>query len=232
MATLNPSPVYVDGQLQFQNGLYYQSTSPALTAHSGGTQALALPLTAMVNRLAVVAAQGDSVSLPAAVVGLFITVINRGAFAAQVFGAGTDTINSIATATGFAQGPSTSATYTCSVAGNWEVPVTDASSTVPVGLSAANNAIPQHVAGTYSINTAGVDAMTLAAPTTGVDDGLVIVLVSSTANAHTLTATGLLVTGSASVNVATFAAFAGASLTLMANKAKWAVLASNAVAFT
>lgn len=99
------------------------------------------------------------------------------------------------------------------------------------------DALPNHVSGTIVVETAGVDAMTLAAPRVGAqqnggDSGRVITIISNSANAHTITATGLLKTGSASVNVATFAAFAGASLTLRASAGLWYVLASNAITFS
>jgi hypothetical protein len=103
--------------------------------------------------------------------------------------------------------------------------------TPPTALT-TNGAIAPHTAATYVITKAGVLADTLAAPTAGTDDGLEIVITSGTANAHTLTATGLLNTGSASVNVATFAAFAGAGITLMAYNGKWNVVASVGITFS
>ena len=57
-------------------------------------------------------------------------------------------------------------------------------------------------------------------------------MTSSTANAHTITATGLLQCGTAAVNVATFAAQAGAGLTLLAYNGKWIVQASVAITFS
>lgn len=99
-------------------------------------------------------------------------------------------------------------------------------------LSGSTDAINPHIQANYIITTAGVDAQTLAAPTAGTDDGIEIVLSSSTSNAHTLTATGLLQTGTASVNVATFAAQKGAGLTLKAYNAKWQVLASVGITFS
>jgi hypothetical protein len=93
----------------------------------------------------------------------------------------------------------------------------------------ANGAINPNLSATYSITKAGVLADTLAAPTV---DGVTITITSNTAFAHTITATGLLQTGSASVNVATFAAFAGASLQLVSIGGKWSVLTSNGVTFT
>tara|TARA_R110000868_G_scaffold404033_2_gene681817 strand:- start:772 stop:1440 length:669 start_codon:yes stop_codon:yes gene_type:complete len=94
---------------------------------------------------------------------------------------------------------------------------------------AANGALAV-APGTAMLTKAGVNAMTLAAPTVA-QEGLILNIVSQTANAHTVTATGLLddgVTGGAK-NLATFAAFAGASLTLMASNLKWAVVSLKAV---
>ena len=82
------------------------------------------------------------------------------------------------------------------------------------------------------ITKAGVLADTLAAPTAGSQDGIVIQISSTTANAHTLTATGLLQTGTASVNVATFAAQAGAGMVLMSYNGKWIVLSSVGITFS
>lgn len=84
--------------------------------------------------------------------------------------------------------------------------------------------------GTVTLTKAGVAAMTLAAPTVA-QEGLIIRVVSQTANAHTITATGLIddgVTGG-SKTTATFAAFAGASIELMASNLKWAVISKNVV---
>jgi hypothetical protein len=75
-------------------------------------------------------------------------------------------------------------------------------------------------------------ALTLAAPTAGTDDGLEITIFSDTANAHTLTATALLDTGTASVNLATFAAQKGAGLTLEAYNGRWKVLCSVGITFS
>ncbi len=102
----------------------------------------------------------------------------------------------------------------------------------PVALAGATDAIPPHQAATYVINSTGVDAATLAAPTATVDDGLIIVITSNSAHAHTITATGLLQTGGTAVNVATFAAHPGASLTLMAYQGLWNVISSNQITFS
>lgn len=212
-------------------GLQTLSFSPTVTAFAGGGQASATQLTSMISRVSTVATQGDSVKLPPSSVGLAVTVINKGANPVQVYGNGTETINGIVTATGISQGVNTAAMYICSVSGNWEVPITSLQSTSPTTLS-VNGAIPPHVGHTYVITKAGVLADTLAAPTATTDDGIEIVVTSNTANAHTITATGLLQTGSASVNVATFAAQPGAGLTLMAYQGKWNVICSVGITFS
>jgi hypothetical protein len=102
----------------------------------------------------------------------------------------------------------------------------------PSILSGSTDAIPPHVSGDYVLTHAGVDAATLAAPTATTDDGITIRVTSATANAHTITATGLLQTGAAAVNVATFAAHAGASVTLRAYQGAWQVVASTAITFS
>lgn len=95
-------------------------------------------------------------------------------------------------------------------------------------------AIPSTPAGVENfvvINKAGVCALTLAAPAAD-QNGVRLNITSNTANAHTVTATGLLQTGTATVNLATFAAFAGAGLTLEAVNGKWNVIANTAVTLT
>ena len=95
-----------------------------------------------------------------------------------------------------------------------------------------NGAVNAHTTANYVITKAGVLADTLGAPTATTDDGVVIQITSTTANAHTLTATGLLNTGTASVNLATFAAYAGAGLQLMAYQGAWYVLCSVGITFS
>lgn len=117
---------------------------------------------------------------------------------------------------------------------NW-VDYNSANNTVPgvrqLTLLSASGAVTVS-SGTYVITKAGVAALTLAAPTAGVQDGTIINISSTTTNAHTLTATGLLQTGVAGVDLATFAAFGGAGLTLMAYNGKWVVLYSVGITFS
>lgn len=96
----------------------------------------------------------------------------------------------------------------------------------------AAGAVPPHTAANYLISAGSAQALTLAAPTVGTDDGLRISFKSSTLFAHTITATGLLGTGTAAVNVATFAAQAGAGLELMAQNGKWLVMSSVGITFS
>jgi hypothetical protein len=95
-----------------------------------------------------------------------------------------------------------------------------------------NGAVNAHTTANYVITKAGILADTLGAPTATTDDGVMITITSSTAYAHTLTATGLLGTGTASTDKATFAAYAGAGLTLMAYQGIWLVQASVGVTFS
>lgn len=96
----------------------------------------------------------------------------------------------------------------------------------------ASGAINPRTPSRNMITKAGVAAMTLAAPTATTDDGVEIWLTSSTANAHTLTATGLFQCGTASVNLATFAAQAGAGLCVVAFNGKWVVKYANGITFS
>lgn len=99
------------------------------------------------------------------------------------------------------------------------------------GALSVDGAVSPSTPATYVITKAGVLAATLAAPAVA-DNGLVIGITSSTANAHTLTATGLLQPGTSAVNLATFAAQPGAGLTLMAVNGKWNVLGSVGITFS
>lgn len=96
----------------------------------------------------------------------------------------------------------------------------------------ASGALDPHTPGRYVITKATAAALTLGAPVAGAEDGLELQITSSTAAAHTLTATGLLQTGSANVNVATWAAQPGASLNLIAFNGKWMAAAQIGITFS
>jgi hypothetical protein len=91
-----------------------------ITATAGGTKAAARVLTAAINVISVCATAADSVLLMPALAGLQTLVCNRGAASCQVFGAGTDTIDDVATATGVAQATLKNALYTCVQDGKWQ----------------------------------------------------------------------------------------------------------------
>ncbi len=71
-----------------------------ITATPGGTKAAAKALNYGVNRISVCATATNSVLMPFAVPGAWVYLINDGAASATVFGAGTDTIDAVASATG------------------------------------------------------------------------------------------------------------------------------------
>lgn len=78
---------------------------------------------------------------------------------------------------------------------------------------------------TAVLTKAGVNAMTVAVPTATTHDGVTITVVSTTANAHTVTATtvGFNATDAAG-DVATFGAAVGNSFTFMAYQGEWYIL--------
>ena len=116
---------------------YQTPVQIGITAHAGGGQANATPLTGMFCSVDTVASASDSVILPGAVPGSFVFVLNNQASnALQVFGqpatgspgvsgAG-DTIapssssTYAATGTGVSQAASKYALYICAIAGQWK----------------------------------------------------------------------------------------------------------------
>jgi hypothetical protein len=93
---------------------------------------------------------------------------------------------------------------------------------------AADGAIHASFSHTAVLTKPTAGAYTLAAPSR---DGIVLTLVSRTAAAHVVTATGLLDDGTAaaSKNTATYAAFPGASAMLMSLGGKWNSVSLKAV---
>lgn len=83
-------------------------------------------------------------------------------------------------------------------------------------------AIRSHIA---VLTKAGVNAMTLAAPTATTHDGVIIDIVAATANAHTVTATTIgFNAADASGDVGTFSGAIGDSLRVLAYQGEWIVL--------
>ena len=100
-------------------GLLAESAMDNVIAHAGGGQASAFQLSSELTRVATVASVGDSVKLPASAPGLTIIVENAATNAMQVFGAGTDQINGLASALGVSQMGGSVVIFTCYTAGNW-----------------------------------------------------------------------------------------------------------------
>lgn len=102
----------------FQGGL---SRQDLITAHSGGTQAPAFVLTKSLNNVTTVAADNDSVTLPKAIAGSRVDILNNGAHILGVYamiGSG-DTINGTAGTTQFSQAAAKRVVFTCVTMGKW-----------------------------------------------------------------------------------------------------------------
>ena len=119
------------------------------------------------------------------------------------------------------------ATFTGAVVGNVTGDVTGdvTGAVVPtINAYAANGAIT--IASQVAVITKGTAAaMTLAAPTTGTDDGVTITIASDTAAAHTITATTIgFNKADAAGDVATLGGAIGDGLAVMAYQGEWLVL--------
>lgn len=178
---------YADGNLPkwaYSNGL---------TAHSGGGQASALALVSYVNNISTVAAVGDSVRLPVSAAGMVIAVGNSATNAMQVYGAGTDTINAVATGTGVTQQPNTVCFYECSAAGAWFVNQNSLSNSINAGSNGSAGGFvsyPGTVNSGYfqlsaAVNVAG-NFFTVLAPTTSVGQNQAINIPDSGSSSATL----------------------------------------------
>lgn len=105
------------------------SSADALTAHAGGTKALALPLTANINTISVCATALDSVLAPPAVAGWVSVITNNGVAGCAVYGAGTDTINGVATATAYWLAAGQTVVLWSTVAGKWNAAIATSAAT-------------------------------------------------------------------------------------------------------
>lgn len=119
------------------------STEIGITATAGGGQAAARQLLAAYSVVATVATAADSVKLLPAVPGIEMIVVNDSVNSMQVFGAGADTINGVATATGVAQGPGTTVRYVSNTTGSWKttgaVGTASGTARVTANISATDN---------------------------------------------------------------------------------------------
>ena len=111
--------VTVNGVLS-AGALSTDSVAPAITAKAGGGQDATLALSKNLNIVTIVATAADSVTLPAAVVGLRITIVNLGANAIAVFPYTSDSINDEVADASITQQPETTVTYNCYTGTLWE----------------------------------------------------------------------------------------------------------------
>lgn len=102
---------------------------------------------------------------------------------------------------------------------------TDPFQSGPIELSGTTDVLNPQGGGNYIVKTAGVNAMTLAAPRVGIDDGVQINVFSDTTNAHTITCPGAIVAaGVALKTVITFPAFRGGGVSLRAYNGVWQIV--------
>jgi hypothetical protein len=102
---------------------FLQLVAQQLVARAGGGKPSATPVTATQIQITTVATAADSVLLPAPKAGDFKMILNSGANSAQLFGAGTSTINGVATGTGVALAATKIAVLQCFVDGNYVMTV-------------------------------------------------------------------------------------------------------------
>lgn len=103
----------------FNGRFWFESSVNALAAKAGGGRTGATLITSMVNRISTVATALDSCVLPPAFEGLCIAVLNDTANALQMFAQGSDTINTVAGATGVPHMNKSLVWYTCHIDGAW-----------------------------------------------------------------------------------------------------------------
>jgi len=101
---------------------------------------------------------------------------------------------------------------------------------LPVQVGLVNGAITIK-SGLVVLTKAGVAAMTLAAPTAGTDDGKILHIVATTANAHTVTIANGLSGAGAAADVGTFGGAVGDRVSVIAYNGIWYPLINVNVTF-
>jgi len=111
---------YANGLGTGYNGSFEtMSYADSLTAHAGGGQGSATPLTAMMNRVTTVATTADSVILPTGVAGMSIVVINAASNSMNVYPDTGSTIDAGSANAAKAVAGGKTATFFTTVAGAW-----------------------------------------------------------------------------------------------------------------
>ena len=96
------------------------STQDGLTAHAGGGQGSATPITSRMARFSTCATLNDSSLLPAATAGLVVTVRNDGAAGMNIFPQNNgDIINALAVNTAISLAAATTMIFRCYTTGKW-----------------------------------------------------------------------------------------------------------------
>jgi len=114
-----PGDSFEQRQTQTWNTQTLQAGADSITAHAGGGQQAASPLTGLLNRVTVVATIGDSVTLPASIAGADIVVVNAAANSMNVFPNTGEQINALGANAAFAVAGGKTATLYCVTAGQW-----------------------------------------------------------------------------------------------------------------
>lgn len=158
-----------DAGVGFAGALSTLLAAGGLTA-TGSNQAGALALPADLNRISTAPA-GTGVRLPPAVPGLDVFILNHGANSLQVYGAGTDTIDDIATATGVTQMTNSVVLFTCYEIGKFYSNGL-ASGFSPTGLQTLQFADPITAAGTTQATATPLNALLNNIATVGAGTGV------------------------------------------------------------
>lgn len=104
------------------SSLVVNTTTTGITASTTQSLAGAVPLTSVVNNIAVCATTGNAVALPAAnaaQLGDFVVVINKGAAAAGVYPQAADTIDALSAGTSIGVGNGKRAIFFCYALNSW-----------------------------------------------------------------------------------------------------------------
>lgn len=106
--------------------LYAKLTSVqnGVTAATGSTQATGVLVTASITRVTTVGTIGDALTLPKAVPGMSLVVINAGANSMDVFPAVGDAINALSADAALAVAANKTVLLVCAVGGIWNAVVT------------------------------------------------------------------------------------------------------------
>lgn len=119
----------------------------------------------------------------------------------------------------------------CSVFGQW-VDYAGLGNPVEGGIQIITGDATISTAGNYILTKGSAAAITLTAPTAGIEDGAIVRIFTGTAQLHVVTATGLIYSGNTQTGVLTFTANIGCGVVLMAYNGHWILISNNNVTLT